>query len=180
MITYHRTKTDQELEEILALQKINLSANLSEEEKRQKGFVTLKHHFEILKKMNDACAHCVAKKNGKIVGYALSMLQDFKNDIPMLIPMFIEIDKAIIDQRLSPNYIAMGQVCIAESVRGKGVFRNLYTYMAQEMKDQFDAIITELDTKNIRSSNAHKSVGFKQLITYTTNQQLWDIIILKI
>jgi len=74
----------------------------------------------------------------------------------------------------------MGQICVAKSVRGKGVFRGLYSYMAQELKNDFDAIITEVDTKNIRSSNAHKAVGFKVIKNYTSNNQLWEIISLDI
>ena len=180
MITYHRVKTNEELEEILELQKQNLGENLGEEEKLKEGFVSLKHSFEVLKKMNDACRHCVAKKEGKVVGFVLSMLQSFRNNVPLLIPMFKEIDNAISETNLSLNYIVMGQVCIDKNVRGKGVFRGLYNYMATEMKGQFDTIITEVDTKNIRSSNAHKSVGFKLLKKYVSNKQLWEIIILKI
>lgn len=178
MITYHRAKTDQELEEILALQSLNLFVNVSDNDKLKEGFLTLQHDFDILKKMNDACAHCVAKVDGKIVGFALSMLQDFKNDIPLLVPMFKEIDKAIEERKLVINYVVMGQVCVDRSQRGKGVFRGLYTYMAAEMKSGFDAIITEVDTKNTRSLNAHKSVGFKLLKNYTSNNQLWEIILL--
>ena len=70
MITYHRAKTNEELQEILELQKQNLRHLITEEQKQKEGFVTLQHDFEILKKMNDACAHCIAKQDQKVVGYA--------------------------------------------------------------------------------------------------------------
>lgn len=178
-ITYHRAKTTEELNAILKLQKENLRHLISDEQKQKEGFVTLQHDFDMLKKMNEACAHCVAKHEGKVVGYALSMLREFKNDIPLLVPMFVEIDKALKEQNLKVNYIAMGQICIDKNVRGKGVFRGLYGYMAQELKHEFDAIITEVDTKNTRSSSAHKAIGFKVLKKYATNNQLWEIISLK-
>ena len=180
MIQYQRATTNQELLEILQLQKENLREALSDEEKKDQGFVTLQHDFEILKKMNACCAHCIAKYNGKVVGYVLSMTQDFKADIPLLIPMFSEIDKVLATKKMSDNYIAMGQVCVAKNARGKGVFRGLYAYMAKELAPKFDAIITEVDTKNIRSSNAHKAVDFQLLKNYTANNQLWEIIQLKI
>ncbi|TVZ56560.1 acetyltransferase (GNAT) family protein [Lutibacter sp. Hel_I_33_5] len=180
MIRYHRVKNDEDLEDILALQKRNLGINLSDDEKLHEGFVTLQHDFEILKKMNDACPHFVAKKEGKIIGFALSMLKEFKDEIPLLIPIFKEIDTEIRNQNINDNYIAMGQVCIAKEARGKGVFRGLYTTMQSEFKNKFDSIITEVDTKNLRSSNAHKSMGFKLLKNYTSNHQLWEIIILKV
>ena len=180
MISYHRTKTDEELNEILALQEQNLFKNVSDQEKLNEGFVTLKHDFKTLKKMNNACAHCVAKNNGKIVGFALSMLQEHRNDVALLIPMFDVIDSAINTKKVASNYMLMGQICIDKSQRGKGVFRGLYTYMANQMKNNYNAIITEVDSKNIRSSNAHKSVGFQLLEKYTANNQDWEIIFLNL
>ena len=91
-ITYHRVETIEDLKAILKLQQDNLPDALSKDEKTQEGFLTLKHTFAVLEKMNVACAHCIAKNNGKVVGYALSMLEEFKEDIPLLIPMFNEIE----------------------------------------------------------------------------------------
>lgn len=180
MITYHRVKTDDELKEILELQKINLAKNLREEDRLKEGFVTLQHSFDILQKMNNACEHCVAKNEGKVIGFVLSMLQSFRDSVPLLVPMFKEIDTAVEEKCLSSNYIVMGQVCVDKSVRGKGVFRGLYNYMTAEMKNQFDTILTEVDTKNLRSSNAHKSVGFELLKKYKSNKQISEIFILKL
>lgn len=179
-ITYHRAKSIEELKAILKLQEENLRDLISDEVKQKEGFVTLQHDFDLLKQMNDACAHSIAKCNGEVVGYALSMLQEFKMDIPLLIPMFTEIDKTLKVQNLDINYIVMGQICIAKRVRGKGVFRELYNYMAGEFKNDFEAIITEVDTSNTRSSQAHKAVGFKVLKNYKSNNQLWEIISLEI
>jgi len=94
--------------------------------------------------------------------------------------MFDVIDAIVLAQNLTPNYIAMGQVCVDKSERGQGVFRKLYGYMADQLTHDFDAIITEVDTKNIRSSNAHKAVGFKVIEEYTSNNQLWEVISLEI
>lgn len=180
MITYHRVKTNAELEEILELQRQNLRQNLGEQEQVKEGFVSLEHSFKVLKEMNNACAHCIAKKNGKVVGFALSMLKNFKNDVPLLLPMFEKIEEVVKQGKFSSNYMVMGQICIAKTARSKGVFRGLYRYIEKEMKGQFEAIVTEVDTKNIRSSNAHRAVGFSLLKKYTSNNQLWEIIFLTI
>lgn len=180
MITYHRVKTNAELEEILELQRQNLRQNLGEQEQVKEGFVSLEHSFKVLKEMNNACAHCIAKKNGKVVGFALSMLKNFKNDVPLLLPMFEKIEEVVMQGKFSSNYMVMGQICIAKTARSKGVFRGLYRYIEKEMKGQFEAIVTEVDTKNIRSSNAHRAVGFSLLKKYTSNNQLWEIIFLTI
>lgn len=179
-ITYHRVVTDDELHQILKLQKQNLRDTLSVEEKQKEGFLTLQHDFDILKKMNNGCAHCIAKHKGKVVGYTLSMLQNYKINIPLLVPMFDEINNALQEQNLNINYVVMGQICIDKNYRGQGVFRGLYSFMQKELQDNFDAIITEVDTKNTRSSNAHKAVGFQLLKNHISNNQLWEIIILKL
>ncbi|WP_452596984.1 N-acetyltransferase family protein [Pontimicrobium sp. MEBiC01747] len=179
-ITYHRVKTEKELNAILTLQQENLPESLTDGDKVKEGFVSIKHDLDILKRMNTACAHCIAKQDDKVVGYTLSMLQSFKTEIPLLIPMFNEIDKELLKQNKTLSYVVMGQICIDKSMRGQGVFRGLYNYMAQELKSNFNAIITEVDAKNIRSSNAHKAVGFEILKEYESNNRVWELIILNI
>ena len=49
-IVYQRTKSLEELEEILALQKRNSSQNIGPSEKVEEGFVTVQHSLSILKK----------------------------------------------------------------------------------------------------------------------------------
>ena len=73
-ITYHRASTDKELLEILDIQKKNLKVALSENDKKSEGFVSVDHTFEVLKRMNLACPHVIAKSDEKVVGYALCML----------------------------------------------------------------------------------------------------------
>lgn len=176
-ITYHRASTTEELNQILKLQKDNLPQELSASEKEKEGFVTVHHTFDILKKMNDACPHIIAKYNNDVVGYALCMTTDFKTKISVLTPMFLEIE-SVISKNI--KYIVMGQVCVSKNYRKQGVFRSLYRFMAQTLKPDFNVIITEVDAENTRSLNAHKSVGFKTLKTYMSQNQLWKIIHLDI
>ena len=176
-ITYQIAKTIEELKQILELQQNNLPQKLSDTEKETEGFVTVTHSFEILKQMNDACPHIIAKYNNRVIGYALCMTTDFKAKIPVLIPMFNEID-SVISKHV--KYVVMGQVCIAKIARGQGVFRGLYNFMKQTLQHDFNIIITEVDIKNTRSLNAHKAVGFKHLKKYISGNQTWEIIGLNI
>lgn len=176
-ITYHRVHSKEELEAILKLQKANSKVSLSFSEQVSDGFVTVNHSLELLERMNSHCAHIIAKHEGRVVGYALCMLESFRNDIPILIPMFTEIDKVVTTDL---RYIVMGQICISKSYRGQGIFRGLYDYMATELQSDFDMIVTEVDTSNIRSSAAHRWVGFKVLDTYRANDHDWELIGLKI
>lgn len=174
-IIYKKARSNEELHQILALQSINLPTLISEEIKLSEGFLTVQHTFELLKAMNDACAHTIAKSNGKVIGYALSMVKDFKKDIDVLKPMFQHVDEHL-DSKV--NYIVMGQICVDKAYRKQGVFRGLYNAMKANLKDEYDIIVTEVDKKNIRSLNAHFAIGFMELFTYHSNNQDWILIYL--
>jgi len=172
-ITYCRASTDEELHQILELQKQNLPSSLSLSEKEKEGFLTVVHTFEILKQMNDRCAHCIVKSENKVVGYALSMHPKFADGIEVLKPMFIEINKVISGNL---QYIIMGQICVGKNYRKRGIFRGLYNFMKQELQTIFNNIITEVDAENVRSLNAHLAVGFEILREYHADNKDWIII----
>ncbi|MGG6229853.1 N-acetyltransferase family protein [Tenacibaculum sp. SDUM215027] len=177
MIEFTTASNQTDLLQILELQQQNLPENLSEITKKEQGFVTVHHDLELLQKMNDVHPHIIAKSNDVVVGYALSMSKVFRNDIPILIPMFDEIDST---SKGSSFYVLMGQICIDKNFRGKGVFRGLYAKMKEEFSGLYDCIITEVDEENTRSVNAHKAIGFKTLKIYTNSNHNWEIIYLDI
>lgn len=173
MIDYATATSDHELEEILALQQKNLPRALLPEEREKEGFVTVVHSIGTLRAMNAVCPHIVAKADGKVVGYALCMHPRFAADIPVLKPMFDKIEG------LHPpinNYIAMGQICIDKAFRKRGIFRKLYETMQAKTKKDFSRIITEIDARNTRSLQAHYTIGFKEVHTYTSGGQEWKIV----
>jgi len=57
---YKRAEAIEELNQILELQYANIPSVISREEKAKEGFVTVHHNFEVLKAMNDKCAHVIA------------------------------------------------------------------------------------------------------------------------
>lgn len=172
-IVYKAAETDEELCQILELQRKNLQSAIPEEERLKEGFLTLHHDFKLLKAMNDACAHSLAKHNDKVVGYALSMTKEFKEDIDLLKPMFRMIE---VNLPLGTSYIVMGQICIDKNFRKQGIFKGLYDFMKQRLQHQFDMIITEVDRKNTRSLSAHYAVGFKMVYSHRSNNQDWEIV----
>ena len=179
MIHYQLTSTREELTQIIELQQKNLPLNISTDEKNEQGFVSAQHTLDLLTKMHDAHPHIIAKHNNKVVGYALCMLQEFKNEIPLLTPMFNQTDKAIKELEEKLNYMVMGQICIDKEYRKQGMFRALYQYMKQNISKEYNAIITEVDVKNVRSSNAHKAIGFEILKEHQSNNQNWELILLR-
>jgi Sortase and related acyltransferases len=176
MITYKQASTMGELEQILALQQLNLIKNISAEERKNEGFLTVEHDMDILKAMNDVCGHIIAVEDDQVVGFALCMHRQFADSIDLLQPMFEEIDKVIENKN---GYMAMGQICVAKSHRGRGVFRNLYLTMKEKLPEGIDTIVTEVEGKNARSLAAHAAIGFKTINVYPSGELEWHLIILQ-
>jgi ribosomal protein S18 acetylase RimI-like enzyme len=171
-------ESDQELIEILKLQNINHLDNLTKDQKQSDGFVTVKHDFDSLKKMNDNAQHVIAVDNEEVVGYALVMLKEFRNLIPTLVPLFDTFEEIEYQgMKLGDhNYYAMGQVCVADSYRGKGVFKALYEKHKDIYSSTFDLCLTEVSSSNPRSMKAHLKVGFKTIHTFSDTSDEWNIL----
>lgn len=170
-IQFKRVSSEKELYQILDLQKKNAIPSLSDHEKEKEGFVTVVHSFEIIKQMNDASAHIIAKDGDNLVGYALVMLKEFRDEISLLSAMF-ETASELLGNK---NYLAMGQICVAKEYRKQGVFRGMYTFYKEELQIEFDCLLTEVATDNTRSLAAHKSIGFEIIKTQITQGTSWEL-----
>ncbi len=180
-INFKRASTSKELHEILKLQVCNHYGNLGDADKKNDGFVTIKHDFELLKEMNDACAHAIAKHNHKVVGYALCMTLVFKDRLTLLKPMFEILDAELEKRSLKEeDVLVMGQICIAKKYRKQGIFRGLYAYMQTVLSSKYKALVTEVSTKNKRSQSAHYSVGFQSVRKHEAEGKTWDFIWLEL
>lgn len=178
MITYTIVTKTEELEQILSLQLTSHKDTVSKEEAIKEGFVTVKHDFEILQKMNAPHPHIIAKDGDKLVGYALVMERKWKEEVEILEPMFDVTDSVIYKGVALKNssYFTMGQVCIHKDYRGKGVFTGVYEKMFLEMKPYYDYIITEISNSNPRSLRAHAKVGFETIHTYFSGDE-WVVVL---
>lgn len=179
-IQYSLLNTEAEIHQLLALQQSNLPQNISGEEAKSQGFLTVEHDFDLMKAMNDAEAHVIAKDQGQVIGYCLVMLSSFQDRIPVLQPMFALLDGLSYHQKLLVDYqyFVMGQVCIDKNYRGQGVFDGLYQNLARHYHQKYDFVVTEVATRNVRSIKAHQRVGFELLHRYTDPRgEEWDVII---
>ncbi|MEM7306085.1 MAG: GNAT family N-acetyltransferase [Planctomycetota bacterium] len=172
--------SDDDLRDILALQTANLERELSPDDARSQGFVTLRHDLDALRDMNRAEPHVVARSAGRVVGYALVMLPRFWERVPELAHM-----RALLAERTHRGrpieelrYFIMGQVCVDRAFRGRGVFAALYAHMHALYAGRYDAVVTEAATRNTRSVHAHAKVGFELLHRYATPAgESWDLIL---
>jgi len=172
--------TEAHINGIHTLQKENLKANLSSEEISSQGFVTCDHGLSLLSEMNTPYPHVICTHEDKVVGYALTMLREFRDRIEVLVPMFEKIDTlTFLNSPLKDaRYYVMGQICVAKGHRGQGLFDRMYDYIKSNMADHFDYCITEIATENLRSRAAHKRVGFSDIHTYIdpSSEVSWEIV----
>jgi len=178
---FTRSYHDDDLKAIIALQALNMEKALENNEVRKEGFVTVKHSFDLLKRMNTPHPHFIVKSGGELVAYALVMDQQFKAEIPVLIPMFETFNSCSYKERFLSNfkYVVMGQICIAKEHRAKGIFKRLYEHMQKDLPHHYELILTEVADRNIRSLNAHLAAGFQLIKKYKTGQEHWSILVLE-
>lgn len=180
MITYTTSQTPAELEGILQLQKANLAQGLTQEEIQSQGFVTVHHSYDQLTQLNDIEQHLIAKDGDQVIGYLLAMTTASRNDIPILVPLFETFDQVdYLGKKVSEyHYLVVGQVCIGKGYRGQGVLDQAYAAYKEFFSPKYDFAITEIATKNPRSLNAHKRIGFKEIHSYfDPNQTEWIIVV---
>ena len=180
MIDIGLAKAEKDLLGILELQKQNIPSNITESELTSQGFVTVVHDLDILKEMHANKPSIVARYNDEIIGYCLAMTKKFRNDIPVLKPMFEIMDSLYYNgkQISKYEYIISGQVCVARAFRGAGLLYKLYQHYRNIYSVTYDLILTEIATRNIRSIKAHYKVGFECLHQYTASDgEEWEIVV---
>lgn len=172
-----------EVRQIRELQAANLPSALTADRIASQGFVTVRHDLDVLQRMNEAAPAIIAKDGDRVVAYALVMPREFASDVPILRPLFEMLDalswKGMV-LRDQPRWFVMGQVCIAEDYRGRGIFDGLYRAMAEEYRDRYDFTVTEVAARNTRSLRAHERAGFRTLQVYpdATTGENWHVIVL--
>jgi RimJ/RimL family protein N-acetyltransferase len=68
----------------------------------------------------------------------------------------------------------MGQICVAEEVRGQQVADRMYKYMRACYSLHYPYLVTAIDAKNTRSRRVHERVGFEVFQEFTSDDGLHD------
>jgi hypothetical protein len=180
-VTYSVAAGDDDIRQILDLQRANKEDSISEEEAKEQGFVTISHDFELLKSMSEGAPQIVARNaDGVVVGYALVMPASFEEKIPLLHSIHQRMEKIEYRGKAASdrNYFVMGQVCISKGYRGQGVFDGMYQKMRSDLSGQYDCVVTAVAVRNTRSRRAHGRVGFKTIQLFSTiGVEDWDLVL---
>jgi len=171
MTTVRPIADQNELDQVLALQRRNLARSLDPEEVASQGFVTVEHTLDLLRKMH-AISPSIAAFDGKtLAGYALVMPPECRTFIPVLVPMFERLD-----QLGARGYYIMGQICIDKPFRGRGLFDELYAAHKRYLSGEYRSCITEVAVRNGRSMSAHLRVGFTVIDRYRDATDEWALL----
>lgn len=179
MITYRQVSNKSDLQKILALQEANLKGNLSEEEKKAQGFLTLQHSLEVLEAMHGLEPSIIALDGDTLAGYALVMPVETRSLVPELAELFDHFAAMTLNGKPINHYryYVMGQVCVAAAYRGKGIFDGLYQTHREMLGNRYDFVITEISTSNQRSIKAHARVGFTTILSTRDHIDEWKVVI---
>ncbi len=172
-----------EVSQILDLQSNNLALALSPEVAKADGFVTVQHDPDVLWRMNQHSPSIIAKDGDLVVGYALIMPPSFAPQVPILEPMFnlLEtLERGGVPIGRQSRWFVMGQVCVREGYRGKGIFEGMFLKMREVCHSEYDFTLTEVALSNPRSLRAHEKVGFVPFHDYHEHLtgQAWRMLIL--
>jgi len=172
-------RSEDDLRQILDLQKLNLKSEISDEIKKEHGFLTVCHSFEELALMYQSTPQIVARKEGKIIAFALAMLPDLGKLVSDLQPMFSIIENLTWNSKSLSDckYYVMGQICVDVNFRGQKVFDQLYQKHKEVYSPDYELCVTEISTSNTRSQRAHERVGFKTIHTHLDHVDEWNVVV---
>lgn len=171
--------TENELVQIYRLSQQNLKQHLDKSIQQKEGFVTWLYSIELLQKMHRLSPSIIVKDEDRVVAYALTTLKESKAFHPDLETMFRNLESVQYKNKPLSSYrfYCMGQICVAKEYRSKGIVAMLYQKHKEVYGRQYDFLLTEISTSNLRSLKAHEKIGFQTIYTYKDAMDEWDVVV---
>lgn len=145
------------VDEVLTLHYKYQIDSISEDDKAD-GFITTaftkEHLIALIENENGLF---IASQNNRIVAYAMAASWSFWMQWPMFIFMVDNLHDAALDghELTVGNSYQYGPVCVDKSVRGQGVFEQIFNFSLQEMSQRYPFMVTFINKINPRSYQAH-------------------------
>ncbi|MDL2258783.1 GNAT family acetyltransferase [Eubacteriales bacterium OttesenSCG-928-K08] len=156
---------------ILALLKANHVSNVVD---KTDGFVTTNMTNQqlaaLITKENGVT---IAKENEKVLAFAMAASWDFWSEWPFFAYMIEQLPIfSFVNQPLTTeNSYQYGPICVDKSVRGSGLFEQVFYASLSSMKNRFPLMVTFINQVNPRSFAAHtKKVPMTLSGTFQFNQ----------
>ena len=167
-----RQATMRDFDGIRALLKANHIDYINEEEKAD-GFVTTnmtdRQLEELIVKENGVT---IATDQGKVLAFAFAASWDFWKEWPFFAHMIEKLPEFTFNGLVlcSKNCYQYGPVCLDKSIRGTGVFEQVFYASLAHMKPQYTIMTTFINQINHRSFAAHtKKAMMEQAGTFQFN-----------
>lgn len=167
-----RQATVNDMEGIRALLAANHADTIKEEDKKD-GFVTTAITDEQLKALiEEEDGVTVAAEDGKILAFAFAAPWEFWKDWPFFVNMIDILPDYTFDGTTltEENTYQYGPVCLDKSIRGNGVFEQVFFQSLSLFKDRYPIMATFINQINPRSYAAHtKKAGMTEVGTFSYN-----------
>ena len=141
---------------VLALQKLYLVTNLTDEEKKS-GFVTTPFSVEQLTYVINNEGLFIAKDNNKIIAYIFAESWPFFSQWPIfeyMTSLFPKLE--FLDFKInSITSFQYGPICIDKKYRGQGLINLLFEFMRIHLVKKYPLSLTFINKTNIPSLKAH-------------------------
>lgn len=179
MLRLAQCTNDDEVAMILALNRANHRSVLSDDEKRDAGFLTLLYTESMVRDLQRYMPTVIVKDGDVVAGYAHALPPSEGSKInPHLQAMADQVNPIVLDGRpLSDyRYYLMAGICVHADYRGKGVFQMLYDGHRQFYGGRHEMLITDISVSNARSMRAHERTGFRTIHKYRDQQDEWQVV----
>ena len=173
MIT--RIGTINDIPGVLALQSLNLYANLSAKE-REQGFVTTPFTVPLLEQIIEQKGLFVAEVDEQIIAYAFGGNWTYFKQWAIFVYMISRFPLLSFKgwTITTENSFQYGPVCIAHQHRGKGVLATLFETMRLELVQHYPLSITFINKVNQPSLKAHtKKLGWEVVDEFEFNDNTY-------
>lgn len=101
----------------------------------------------------------IAEENGEVLAFALAAGWDYWSAWPFFQYMIQQLEEYQLEGTTLTveNSYQYGPVCVDHSVRGTGVFEQVFNFSLATMKDRYPYMVTFVNQINPRSYNAHSN-----------------------
>jgi hypothetical protein len=175
-----RKATKKDIPQIKSLQDITHFSVLSDKEKKEEGFISVKNEVSQLEEISKNEGIIVAKQGQNVVGYEIPLTLKHGEEIPMLIP-FIErvLGLEYEGKKLSGyNVVIDGQINVAKGHKGKGLAENMHKEFLKMLKGGYELIVTEISDQNPRSLHVCTAkLGFMVIDKYNAEGKNWYVLL---
>src|ERR1700754_2301585 len=141
---------DEELIQVAQLSENNSASNVDDSLKKTDGYVTWSYPLNVLRVINKVTPSVIVKDGEKVVGYAIVLVKETAPHFAPLREALQWFDTIQYQQKplLDHRVYFLGQTCIHQAYRGKGILNLLYNFHREQLSSTYDIAVSEISIHN--------------------------------